>query len=103
MSPPLLCMCCHDFLMSISRPTDHPIQTGIRVSLYKNICYFTFLYILILVKGDKGVILAKTTEGVDEMGAEVGVDVLGGELGVPLPVDRPVGVVADNLSVIDVF
>ena len=68
-----------------------------------NICYFTFLYVLILVKGDKGVILAKTTEGVDEMGAEVGVDVLGSELGVPLPVDRPVGVVADNLSVIDVF
>ena len=49
-----------------------------------NICYFTFLYVLILVKGDKGVILAKTTEGVDEMGAEVGVDVLRRELCITL-------------------
>ena len=67
------------------------------------ISYFTFLYVLILVKGDKGVILAKTTEGVDEMGAEVGVDVLRGELGVALPVDRPVGVVAHHLAVVDVL
>merc|ERR1719444_491822 len=47
--------------------------------------------------------LIYASEGVDEMGAEVGVDVLGSELGVPLPVDRPVGVVTHNLSVIDVF
>ena len=80
------------------RQIDHPNR-----DLNMNIYCFTFLYVLILVKGDKGVILAKTTEGIDEMGAEVGVDVLGSELGVPLPVDRPVGVVADNLSVIDVF
>ena len=65
--------------------------------------FLTFLNVLILIKRHKSVILAQASEGVDQVGAEVGVDVLGSELGVPLPVDSPVGVVADNLSVIDVF
>ena len=65
--------------------------------------FLTFLNVLILIKRHQSVILAQASEGVDQVGAEVGVDVLGSELGVPLPVDSPVGVVADNLSVIDVF
>ena len=63
----------------------------------------TFLNVLVLVKWHEGVILAEAPEGVDEMGAEVGVDVLRGELGVALPVDRPVGVVAHHLPVVNVL
>lgn len=58
----------------------------------------TFLDVLVLVEGLQSVALGETSEGVDEVGAEVGVDVLRGELGRARSIDRPVGVVADDLS-----
>ena len=64
---------------------------------------FTFFEILIFVEGLDCIIFAQAGKRVDEMGAEVGVDVLRGELGVALPVDRPVGVVAHHLPVVDVL
>ena len=65
--------------------------------------FLTFLNVLILIKRHQSVILAQASESVDQVGAEVGVDVLRGELGVALPVDRPVGVVAHHLAVVDVL
>ena len=68
-----------------------------------NLTVITFLNILVFIKRHQGIILPKSSKSVDKMSAEVGVDVLGGELGIPLSVDRPVGVVTNNFSVIYVF
>ena len=59
----------------------------------------TFLNILIFIKRNNRIVLAKSTEGINKMCAEVRVNILRGELCVALSVHRPVSVVAYHLSV----
>ena len=71
--------------------------------IVKDIVIFTFLNILIFIKRNNRIVLAKSTEGINKMCAEVRVDILGGELCVALSVHGPVRIVAHHLSVFYVF
>ena len=61
-----------------------------------SILWLTFFQVLVLVERLDGVLLGEASERVDEMRAEVRVDVGRAELGRALPVDGPVGEVADD-------
>lgn len=58
----------------------------------------TFLNVLVLVEWLQSIVLGEPTERVDQVGAQVWIDILGRELGRTWPVDRPVRVIADDLS-----
>ena len=56
----------------------------------------TFFDILIRIERSHFELVGESSKCVDEMCTQVGVDILWYKLGLPLPVDGPVSIIADN-------